>query len=77
MSDLSTKAYPCKRNQEHKQEHEERNENCIDHKVRSHKPMTVTLFHDRYDLSKTPNPNMVGIADKIEVRGMCDPWSHP
>jgi hypothetical protein len=39
MSDLATKAYPCKRNQEHKQEHEERNENCIDHKVRSHKPM--------------------------------------
>jgi hypothetical protein len=33
------KAYPCKRNQEHKQEQEERNQNCIDHEVGSHKQM--------------------------------------
>jgi hypothetical protein len=38
-SDLTTKAYPCKHNQEHKQEHDERNQNCIDHEVGSHKPM--------------------------------------
>jgi hypothetical protein len=29
----------CKRNQEQKQEQEEHNQNCIDHEVRSHKPM--------------------------------------
>jgi hypothetical protein len=45
---LSTKAYPCKRNQEYKQEHEECNQNCIDDEV-------------------------VAI-DKIEVRGVHDPW---
>jgi hypothetical protein len=33
------KAYTCKHNQEHKQEHEEHNQNCIDHEVGSHKPM--------------------------------------
>jgi hypothetical protein len=33
------KAYPGKRNQEHKQEQKERNQNCIDHEVGSHKPM--------------------------------------
>jgi hypothetical protein len=50
------KAYPCKRNQEHKQEHEVRNQNCIDHEVGSHKPMNdelTILFDDRYDLRKT------------------------
>ena len=36
-SDLATKAYPCKRNQEHKEDQEERNQNCIDHEVGSHK----------------------------------------
>ena len=30
-SDLATKAYPYKRNQEHKQEHEECNQNYFDH----------------------------------------------
>jgi hypothetical protein len=38
-SDLATKAYPYKRNQEHKQELEERNQNYIDHEVGSHKLM--------------------------------------
>jgi hypothetical protein len=31
----STKAYPYKRNQEHKQEQEERNQNYIDHELGS------------------------------------------
>jgi hypothetical protein len=39
MSDLATKADPCKCNQEHKQEQEEYNQNCINHEVGSHKPM--------------------------------------
>jgi hypothetical protein len=39
MSDLVTKAYPSKHNEEHKQEQEEHNENCIDHELESHKPM--------------------------------------
>jgi hypothetical protein len=36
---LATKAYPCKRNQEHKEERKEHNQNCIDYKLGSHKPM--------------------------------------
>jgi hypothetical protein len=47
MSDLTTKAYPCKHNQEHKQEQEERNQNYVDYDIRSHKPMTTILFDDR------------------------------
>jgi hypothetical protein len=39
MNDLATKAYPYKCNQEHKQEQEEHNQNCIDHEMGSHKPM--------------------------------------
>jgi hypothetical protein len=27
------KAYPCKRNQEHKQEQEEHNQNCVDYEL--------------------------------------------
>jgi hypothetical protein len=33
----------------------ERNQNCIDYGMGSHKPMTATLFDDRIDLSKTQN----------------------
>jgi hypothetical protein len=47
------KAYPSKHNQEHNQEQEEHNQNCIDHDVGSHKLMNGTLFDDRYNLSKT------------------------
>jgi hypothetical protein len=39
MSDLAMNAYPCKLNQEHKQEEKEYYQNCIDHEVGSHKPM--------------------------------------
>jgi hypothetical protein len=53
MSDLATKTYPCKRNQEHKQEQVEHNQNCVDYELGSHKPMNDELFDDRYDLSKT------------------------
>jgi hypothetical protein len=35
------------------------------------------LFDDRYDLSKTPNPNVKAAVVKIEVRGVRDLWSHP
>jgi hypothetical protein len=33
------KAYLCKRNEEHKQEQVERNQNRVDHEVGSHNPM--------------------------------------
>jgi hypothetical protein len=39
MSYLTTKAYPSKRNQEHKQEQEECNQNCVYYELGSHKPM--------------------------------------
>jgi hypothetical protein len=38
MDDLTTKAYRCKRNQEHKQEHEMQS-NKLDYEMGSHKPM--------------------------------------
>jgi hypothetical protein len=38
MNDLTTKAYPCKRNQEHKQE-QEMQSNRLDYEMESHKPM--------------------------------------
>ena len=41
------------------------------------KLMHSELFDNIYDLSKIPNPNVVVATVKIEVRGMCDPWSHP
>jgi hypothetical protein len=47
------KAYPCKRNQEHKQEQVERNQNCVDYELGSHKLMNDELFDGRYDLCKT------------------------
>jgi hypothetical protein len=47
-SDLATKAYPCKRNQEHKQEQVEHNQNYVDYEFGSHKPMNDELFNDRY-----------------------------
>jgi hypothetical protein len=53
MSDLATKAYPCKCNQEHKQEQVEHNQNYVDYELGSHKPMNGELFDDRYDLSKS------------------------
>jgi hypothetical protein len=37
MSDLAMKTYPYKHNQEHKQEQEEHNQNCIDYEVGPHK----------------------------------------
>jgi hypothetical protein len=52
-SDLTTKACPCKHNQEHKQEQVEHNQNCVDYELGSHKPMNNELFDDSYDLSKT------------------------
>jgi hypothetical protein len=38
MNDLIMKAYPCKRNQEHKQE-QEMQSNILDYEMASHKPM--------------------------------------
>jgi hypothetical protein len=76
-SDLTTKAYPYKRNQEHKQEQIKHNKKCVDYDLESHKPMNNELFNDRYDLSKIPNPNVGADAVKIEVRGVHNPWRYP
>jgi hypothetical protein len=77
MSDLSTKAYPCKRNQKHKQEQLERNQNCIDHEVGSHKPMNCDTVRWQIWSKQNSNPNVVMAADKIEVRGVRNPWRYP
>jgi hypothetical protein len=67
------KAYPCKRNQEHKQEQEEHNQNCIDHEVGSHKPMNSNTVQWQIWSKQNTNPNVVVVAYKIEVRGMPNP----
>jgi hypothetical protein len=43
----------------------EHNQNYVDHEVGFHKPMNDKLFDNSYDLSKTPNPNVVVAAIKI------------
>jgi hypothetical protein len=43
---------------------------CVDYELVSHKLMNDELFDDRYDLRKTPNPNVATSTVKIEVRGM-------
>jgi hypothetical protein len=40
---LTTKAYPSKCNQEHKQVQEECNQNCVDYELGSHKPMNNNI----------------------------------
>jgi hypothetical protein len=47
------KSYSCKHNQEHKQEHVERNQNCVDYELGSHKSMNGELIDGIYDLSNT------------------------
>jgi hypothetical protein len=74
MSDLAMKAYPCKRNQEHKQEQEEYNQNCIDHDVGSHKPMNDDIVRWHIWSMQNQNPNVVEAAVKIEIRGVHNPW---
>jgi hypothetical protein len=75
-SDLATKAYPYKCNQEHKQEQEEHNQSSIDHEVGSHKPINDDTVWWQIWSKKNPNPNVSMDVGKIEVRGMRDPWSH-
>jgi hypothetical protein len=53
MSDLATKAYLCKRNQEHQQEQEERNQNCVDYELGPYKPRNDELFDGIYDIRNT------------------------
>jgi hypothetical protein len=58
-NDLGTKAYPCKRNQEHKQE-QEMQSNRLDYKVESHKPMNgVTVRGQIESKQNPPNPKVV------------------
>jgi hypothetical protein len=66
MSDLSAKAYPCKRNQD-----------CIDHEVGSYKPMNNDIVQWQIRSKQNSNHNVVAASDKIEVRGMRDLWLHP
>jgi hypothetical protein len=73
-SDLATKAYPCKHNEEHKQE---RNQNCVDYKVGSHKPMDVDTVRWQLWSKQNQNPNVAEATSKIEVRVVLNPWRYP
>jgi phosphoribosylanthranilate isomerase len=64
------KAYPYKRNQEHKKEQEEHNQICIDHEVGSHKTMNGDTVRWQIWSKQNPNHNMVAATDKLEV-GAC------
>jgi hypothetical protein len=55
MNDLATKAYPCKRNQEHKQE-QEMHSNRPDYKVESHKPMNGDTVRWQIESKQNPKP---------------------
>jgi hypothetical protein len=70
------KAYPCKRNQEHKQVHVEHNQNIVDYELGSHKPMNDYIVYLLLDilaflksllvLSKVPNhQNIHGTKHKL------------
>jgi hypothetical protein len=76
MSDLFMKTYPCKRNHEHKQEQEENNQNYIDHQVGSHKLMNDVTVRWQIWSKQNQNPDVVVAADKIEVRGVHNPWRY-
>jgi hypothetical protein len=67
------KAYTWKRNQEHKQEQEEHNQNCIDYEVGSHKPINDYIVRWQIWSKQNPNPNVAAAAIKIEVRGVHNP----
>jgi hypothetical protein len=75
-SDLTTDAYPCNRNQEHKKELEEHNQNCVDYEVGSHKPMNNDTISWQIWSKQNPKPN-VAAADKIKVMGVQNPWRYP
>jgi hypothetical protein len=62
-SDLATKAYPCKRNQEHKQEQEDRNQNYVDHEVEFHKPMNDDTVRLHIWSKQKAHPNVVATAE--------------
>jgi hypothetical protein len=56
-NDLTAKAYPCKRNQEHKQE-QEMQSNRLDYEMGSHKPMNGDTVWWQNESKKNPNPKM-------------------
>jgi plastocyanin len=57
MSDFTTKAYPCKRNQEHKQEQEIQS-NRLDYEMGSHKSMNGDTVLWQNESKQNPNPKV-------------------
>jgi hypothetical protein len=73
MSNLATKVYPCKHNQDYKQEQEECNQNCINHKVEPYKSMNNDTVRWQIWSKQNTNPDVATTAVKIEVRGCTTP----
>jgi hypothetical protein len=74
-SDFAGKAYPCKHNQEHKQEQEECNQDYVDYELGSHKLMNNNIVRWHIWYKKTPNLIVaMGVAN-IEFRGVQVPWT--
>jgi hypothetical protein len=74
MSDLAKKAYPCKRNQEHKQEQEEHNQSCVDYELESHKLMSDDTV--RWQIWSNQNETLMAAAAAAikDSRGVQIPW---
>jgi hypothetical protein len=77
ISDLAIESYPCKHNQEHNQQQEEHNQNCIDHKTGSHKPMNSDTVRWQNESKQNLTLIVAATVDKIGFRGVQVPWTHP
>jgi hypothetical protein len=76
MNDLTMKAYPCKRNQEHKQEQEMQANNLITRWGLTNR-WTATLFGDRLNLSKTQALMWRRLLNKKELGACKSPGCNP
>jgi hypothetical protein len=75
-NDLATKAYPCKRNQEHKQEQEMQANNLITRWGLTNQ-WTATLFGERLNLRKTQTPIWQWLLNKKELGACKSPGRNP
>jgi hypothetical protein len=57
MNDLTMKAYPCKRNQEHNKE-QKMQSNRLDYEMESHKPMNGVTVRGQIESKQNSNPKV-------------------
>jgi plastocyanin len=69
------KPYPCKHNQEHKQE-QEMQSNKLGYEMGSHKPMNGDTVQWHIESKQNP-PNVATATEYKGVRGVQVPWTQP